>query len=126
MICQKNIIFATEKLYMIHFSTYLDQSISITFYTNQKNHRGETFRPFLTPSIPAYEAQKYGETSEGLIYIRDYGRYKDSITVLLEEEIIIPNSIRPLLNDIICAQLTDQVYQKYVLYKDDILDFIDY
>lgn len=122
MLCSQNILFATKHVHSLIFFHYEDDSLGVTFHTRLENHRGNTYRPFLTPSVPAYEVPSIGKTPEGIIYLRDSERYQDSILVLLEEGVLVPGTIKAIKHDLVLAQLTEEVIQKYVIYKDDAIE----
>lgn len=112
MKCSGKTIFSTHKVEGLYFFLYMDDSIGITFCENKE---GTPYSPFCTPTVPAYEVPSIGKTPERTVYLRDYGIYEESIIVLIDEGVVVPNSVKKLREGIVCAQLTQKVYDKYVV-----------
>lgn len=115
MKCKGTTVFNAKTVHCLFFYTYLDNSIMITFNTLSKSHNSDYgYRPFLTPTIPAYEVPMIGSPPVNTVFLRNDGRYQDSILVLLDEGVIVADSIRDIGKDIVCAELTSSIYTEYV------------
>jgi len=121
MKCSGKTIFSAQVLNLLYFGTYIDNSISVTFHSLTPNKDGDlSYRPFLTPSVPAYEVRSLGKRPHNIIYIRDNGEYEDAIVALQDEGAIVPGSVQRISDSIVCAQLTDDVYNHEIIGNYDL------
>lgn len=113
MRCSKGILFNGKKLDSILFTTYEDGSVGLTFNSIVKKDGVDySFKPFLQPTAPAYELPMYGTHIRNTIFIRNYGIYEDAVLALVEEGVILQNSIRDIADGIVSAELNYELYRK--------------
>ena len=117
MICSGKTIFRTRNVHYIQFSSYMDDSLSITLCEEKPGSSEVT--PFVTVTLPAYEAPSIGKAPERTVFIRNEGDYEDAVLVLVDEGVVVPNSVKKLSNSIYCAQLTQTVYDRYIDIESD-------
>ena len=115
MKCSGQTIFSGKTLNLIFLGTYIDNSVSITFHTLTPNSAGDlVYRPFLTPSIPAYEVG-LGKVPAGMVYIRDYDKYEDAIQALIDEGVVQAGSVQKLNTHVAVCRIVPEVYNNEIV-----------
>lgn len=112
MRCNKGLLFNGKKLDSLLFLTYEDGSISVTFQSIIQKDKEIIFKPFLQPTAPAYEVPMYGNHLRNTIFIRNYGLYEDAVLALIEEGVVVQDSIRDIADGIVSAELNYEIYKK--------------